>query len=177
MTGKTDVEYRRCGTGRHRHRRVFRFFWKLRAHRVGFGQYIRQRRIRIGVEFHVDRDLRSTQNRLRCHVVDIVRLSNRLFQRLGNKALNQVGTRTVVAGADGDHRIGHFRIFTDLHFEHGLQTKQGDQKADRNREYRTFNKNISKAHTSSAYSIGVSAGGVVASLSTMRTFAPLLKRT
>jgi hypothetical protein len=75
-------------------------------------------------------------------VVDALGGGDRLLDRRGDEALNQVGRCARIDGGDVDHRVRQLRILPDRQYAGGPQTDQQDQQADDDRQDRTLDENI-----------------------------------
>ncbi|MNO62032.1 hypothetical protein D3C76_526980 [compost metagenome] len=144
--GEAHVEHRSGGARGGGDRGVFRLFGQLGAHRVDLGQDVGQRGVRIGVQLHVGRHRGAAQLAGGGHEVDVVGLRDRLLQRLGDEALDQIRAGAIVAGVDRDDGVDHLGIFPHLHLEDGLEAQQGYQEAERDRQHRPFYEYVSKSH-------------------------------
>ncbi|MGY4282160.1 hypothetical protein ACVWXO_001380 [Bradyrhizobium sp. LM2.7] len=114
--------------------------------RVRLGQHLGQRLVRIEVQLDVDLDRRGAEHRGRGDVVDTLGGSDRLFDRRGDEALDQVGGGAGIDGRDVDDRVRQLRILPDRQHHRRTQADQQDQQADDDRQDRALDENIGKGH-------------------------------
>ena len=126
IAGKRDIEYRSGRSGGQGNGGIQSIGRQLGLHRVDPGQDIRHRE---------DQLIAAGQ---------YAGLGHCLLDGSGDKALNQIGSGTVVAGGYGNYGVGHVGILSDRHVFQGLESEQGNQEADADCQHRPFNKDISK---------------------------------
>ncbi len=126
--------------------RVVRFLRDQIFDRVRLGQHLGEGLVRIEVQLDVDLDRRGAEHRGRGHVVDALGGGDRLLDRRGDEALDQVRGRAGIDGRDVDDRVRQLRILPDRQHHRRAQADQQDQQADHDRQDRAFDENIGKAH-------------------------------
>ena len=142
VAGEAEIHHGRGLAGRLGHDRVVRFLRDQVFDRVRLGENFGQRLVRVEIQLDVDLDRAGALHRRRRDVVDTLGGSDRLLDRRGDEALNQVGRRTRIDGGDVDHRVRQLRILPDRQYAGGPQTDQEDQQADDDRQDRTLDENI-----------------------------------
>src|SRR6185295_9874692 len=110
--------------------------------RIHLGENFGQRLVRVEVQLDVDLDGAGALHGRRGDVVDALGGGDRLLDRRGDEALNQVGRCARVHGGDVDHRVRQFWILPDRQYAGGPQTNQEDQQADDDRQDRTLDEDI-----------------------------------
>ena len=111
---------------------------------IYFGADVRQRFVRVVIQFQARRDCGNALLTLRLDVIDPVRGRDRAFEGRGDKAADQFRIRADVNGRHRDRRDIAARILAHIDRFHRLQTGDENDKADHHREDRTANKKIGK---------------------------------
>jgi hypothetical protein len=113
FAGEAEIHHGRGLAGGLGHDRIVRFLRDQIFDRVHLGEHFGQRLVRIEIQLDVDLDRAGALHRRRGHVVDALGGGDRLLDRRGDEALDQVGRRAGIDGGDVDHRVRQFRILPD----------------------------------------------------------------
>src|SRR5206468_8731969 len=116
VAGETEIHYGRGLAGGLGHDRVVRFLRDQVFDRVHLGENFGQRLVRIEVQLDVDLDRAGALHGRRGDVVDALGGGDRLLDRGGDEALDQVGRRARIDGGDIDHRVRQFWILPDRQY-------------------------------------------------------------
>ncbi len=125
-----------------RQHRLLRLRRQLILDRVDLGRDVGQRAVGVVVQAQRRGDHRLPGEAVGRHVVDTLRLGDRGLQRLRDKARNRLGVRTVISGADGDHRVLRARVLVHCQAGQRAQPQHQDQQADDRRQHWAVNENI-----------------------------------
>ena len=123
--------------------RVVGFLGNQIFDRIHLGENFGQRLVGVEVQLDVDLDRAGPQHRRRGDIVDAFGRGDRLLDRRGDEALNQIRRRAWIGSRDVDDGIRQFRILADRHGGRRPEADQQDQQADDDRQNRTFDEDIS----------------------------------
>ena len=146
FAGEAEIHHGRGLARRLGHDRIVGFLRDQVFDRIGLGENFGQRLVRIEIQLDVDLDRRGAEHRRRSDVVDAFGRSDRLLDRRGDEALDQIRGRAGIDGGDVDHRVRQLRILPDRQHRRRPQTDQEDQQADDDRKHRTLDEDIGYGH-------------------------------
>src|SRR5690606_9174653 len=93
----------------------------------------------------------------RDQVINTVGAGDFLFQRRGNKALDQIRVSTDINGSYRNNRVLQFRILAHVEVARRTNTEQQDKQADHGGQHRFIDKDVSKFHALPQLLAGVGA--------------------
>ena len=142
VAGKPEIHHGRGLPGRLGHDGIVGFPRDQIFDRVRLGENFSQCLVRVEIQLDIDLDRARALHGRRRDVVDAFGGGDRLLDRRGDEALNQIGRRARIDGGDVDHRVRQLRILPDRQHAGGPQTDQEDQQADDDRQDRTLDEDI-----------------------------------
>ncbi len=131
---------------RHLQYRLLRARRQLVQHRIDLGVDFGQRLVAVIVQAEIAGDGRERVLAGRLHVIDAVGLGDRVLERRGDEAGDDVRIGAEERGGDGHHRILGARILQDRQGEARLDAQHQDEQAHHGREDRPADEQICKLH-------------------------------